>query len=210
MRSFGLVLVVLSMSSPALARDPSRLAPSDAPSAAAVAPADEPGQRLSVRGVVYAADGRTPVAHASVYVYQTDARGYYRPDDAMGNRDPRLRALLRTDAAGRYSFTTIRPGSYPRSRVPQHIHFEVAADGHGPRIFEIVFDDDPFVTDEIRRDAARPGSVYALRRVEPGEGAMGRVAQDVVLGAPCLQLQDVDQLLDRGRRLLEGGRLACR
>ena len=172
----------MSLSSPALAREPSRLAPADAPSSASVVPAGEPGQRLSVSGVVYAADGHTPVARASIYVYQTDARGYYRQDDAMGNRDPRLFALLRTDAAGRYSFTTIRPGSYPGQRVPQHIHYEVAADGHASRIFEIVFEDDPFVTDEIRRDAARSGSVYALCRVERGEGG-GRVIQDVVLGA---------------------------
>jgi len=184
MRCFGLVLVALSASSPALAREPSRVAPGDAPSSAAVAPAGEPGQRLSVQGTVYAADGRTPVARASVYVYQTDARGYYRPDDAMGNRDPRLKALLRTDAAGRYSFTTIRPGSYPGRRVPQHIHYEVAADGHGSRIFEVMFEDDPFVTDDVRHRASRPGSAVALRRVEPGEGGVGRVLHDVVLGAP--------------------------
>jgi protocatechuate 3,4-dioxygenase, beta subunit len=158
------------------------LAPEGAPSTAAVAPANEPGQRLEVKGVVYAADGRTPLPRASVYVYQTDARGYYRPDDAMGNRDPRLKALLRTDAAGRYSFTTIRPGSYPGTRVPQHIHYEVGAGGHGSRVFEIVFDDDPFVDDEIRRRAAQPGSVYSLRRVVQGPGAIGHIEQDVVLG----------------------------
>jgi protocatechuate 3,4-dioxygenase beta subunit len=177
----AVVLVSLAAVSPAVAREPSRLAPREAPATAAVAPASEPGVRLSVSGIVYAADGRTPVPGASVYVYQTDARGYYRPDDAMGNRDPRLHALLRADAAGRYSFTTIRPGSYPGQRVPQHIHYEVAAEGHGPRIFEIVFDDDPFVTAEIRSRAAQPGSIYSLRRVERGEGGVGRVVQDVVL-----------------------------
>jgi protocatechuate 3,4-dioxygenase beta subunit len=156
------------------------MAPEGAPSSGVVAPATEPGERLEVTGVVYASDGSTPVARASVYVYQTDARGYYRPDDAMGNRDPRLRALLRTDGNGRYAFTTIRPGSYPGTRVPRHVHYEVAADGHGPRIFEIVFDDDPLVTAEIRQAAARPGSIYSVRRVEPGAGA-GRVVQDVVL-----------------------------
>jgi protocatechuate 3,4-dioxygenase beta subunit len=132
---------------------------------------------------VYAADGRTPVPGASVYVYQTDARGYYRPDNAMGNRDARLKALLRTDRSGRYAFTTIRPGSYPGTRVPQHIHYEVAADGHDTRIFEIVFDDDPLVTEEIRSNAARPGSVYSVRRVEARPSGVGLVVQDVVLDA---------------------------
>lgn len=171
---------------PLLAVEPSRIAPRDAPSSAEVAPAGEPGSRMEVSGVVYAADGRTPVASASLYVYQTDARGYYRPDDAMGNRNPRLMALLRTDGQGRYSYRTIRPGSYPKSRVPQHIHYEVAADGHGARIFEIVFEDDPFMTREIRDDAARPGSIYALQPVRPGPGGVGRVTQDVVL-SPALK-----------------------
>ena len=166
---------------PLLAREPARVAPNDAPSSADVAPRGEPGERLEVSGVVYAADGRTPVGGASVYVYQTDARGYYRPDDAMGNRNPRLMALLRADGRGRYSYRTIRPGSYPGTRVPQHIHYEVTAEGHGTRIFEIVFEDDPFLSRQIRDDAARPGSFYALPSVRRGSGGVGRLTQDVGL-----------------------------
>jgi protocatechuate 3,4-dioxygenase, beta subunit len=166
---------------PLVAKDAARAAPKNAPSSADVAPAGEPGDRLEVSGIVYAVDGKTPVASASVYVYQTDARGYYHPDDAMGNRNPRLMALLRTDAQGRYSYRTIRPGSYPGTRVPQHIHYEVTAEGRGSRIFEIVFEDDPVMTAKIREDAARPGSIYALQRVVPGPGGVGRVTQDVVL-----------------------------
>ena len=182
MRAQCLASLLVLLAAPVLARDPARIAPETAPSSATVAPAGEPGQRLEVKGVVYAADGRTPVARASIYVYQTDARGHYRPEDAMGNRDPRLMALLRTDGAGRYSFATIRPGSYPGTRVPQHIHYEVAAVGHGPRVFEIVFDDDPHVNDDIRRRAAQPGSIYSLRRVEKGPAGGSLVVQDVVLG----------------------------
>ena len=169
---------------PLLARDPTRVAPKDAASSADVAAPGEPGERLEVSGVVYAADGRTPIASASVYVYQTDARGYYRTDEAMGNRNPRLFAFLRTDGRGHYSYRTIRPGSYPGSRVPQHIHYEVTADGNGTRIFEIVFEDDPFMTPQIREDAARPGSSHALPRVRPGPGGVGRLTQDVVLPGP--------------------------
>ena len=179
--SLAVALTLLAL--PLLARDPARVAPNDAPSSADVAPPNEPGERLEVSGVVYAADGRTPVTSASVYVYQTDARGYYRPDDAMGNRNPRLMALLRTDGQGRYSYRTIRPGSYPGTRVPKHIHYEVTADGHGTRIFEIVFEDDPFLSRQIRTDAARPGSMYALQAVRRGPGGVGRLTQDVVLPA---------------------------
>jgi protocatechuate 3,4-dioxygenase, beta subunit len=180
-RTRGLAAAFVLSAALAAAREPSRLAPENAPSSGEVAAAAEPGDRLEVKGVVLATDGRTPVAKASVYVYQTDAKGYYRPDDAMGNRNPRLMALLRTDASGRYSFRTIRPGSYPGTRVPQHIHYEVAAAGQGSRIFEIIFDQDPNVTAEIRKQAAEPGSIYSLRRIEAGAGGVGQVTQDVVL-----------------------------
>ncbi len=177
-------LAIALLALPALARDPSRIAPEHAPPSADLAPAGEPGDRLEVTGVVYAADGRTPIPRASLYVYQTDAKGHYRPDDAMGNRDPRLRALLRTDDHGRYAFRTVRPGSYPATRVPKHIHYEVTAAGHGTRIFEIVFEDDPFVGEAVRAAAARPGSFYSLRPVRPGANGAGRVEQDVVLPGP--------------------------
>ncbi len=183
MKAASLAPVLALLAASALARDPSRIAPETAPSSAAVAAAGEPGERLEVRGVVFASDGRTPVARASVYVYQTDARGHYRPEDAMGNRDPRLKALLRTDASGSYSFSTVRPGSYPGTRVPQHIHYEVAAEGHSSRIFEIVFEDDPLVTAEVRREASQPGSVYSLRPVAKGPTGAGLIVQDVVLGS---------------------------
>jgi protocatechuate 3,4-dioxygenase beta subunit len=181
MKAPSLAVALTSLALPLLARDPTRIAPKDSPSAADVAPPSESGERLEVSGVVYAADGRTPVTGASVYVYQTDARGYYRPDDAMGNRNPRLMALLRTDGHSRYSYRTIRPGSYPGTRVPRHIHYEVTAEGHGTRVFEIVFEDDPFVSRQIRADAARPASSYALQSVPKGPDGVGRVAQDVVL-----------------------------
>ena len=71
---------------PVFAREPARVAPA---SRRRRLPRRPPAarQRLEVRGVVYASDGRTPVARASVYVYQTDARGY-RPDDARGTATP--------------------------------------------------------------------------------------------------------------------------
>ena len=51
-------------------------------------------------------------------------------------------------------------------------------------VYQIVFEDDPFVTEEIRKEAAGPGSIYALRKVEPVPGGGGRVVQDVVLPGP--------------------------
>jgi protocatechuate 3,4-dioxygenase beta subunit len=145
-------------------------APAGAPSSARLAQAGEPGQRLTVSGMVSSADGK-PIPGASLYVYQTDAEGYYGVKPASDNRNPRLKAFLRSAADGSWSFDTIRPGSYPGSRIPGHIHFEVAARGFTPRVFEIVFEGDPFITEAMRSNPA-----FSVRPIESG-----RVAERIVL-----------------------------
>jgi protocatechuate 3,4-dioxygenase beta subunit len=128
-------------------------APATASSTGRVAPAGEPGDPLRVSGVVVGPSG-APVSGASLYVYQTDHEGYYGVKPVSDNRNPRLKLFLRTDAHGAWSFDTIKPGSYPDGRVPAHIHFEVSAAGRAPKIFEIVFEGDKFVTPEMRRNPA--------------------------------------------------------
>jgi protocatechuate 3,4-dioxygenase beta subunit len=127
------------------AQSASQVAATDAPARITVAPPDETGERLVVTGRVLGPDGKTPVHGASVYVYQTDKTGVYsRPVD--DSRNPRLKGYLRTDASGRYEYSTIRPGSYPNTQNP--------AQGEGLR-------------DRLRR---RP----AGRRENPGPGRQGR------------------------------------
>jgi protocatechuate 3,4-dioxygenase beta subunit len=145
-------------------------APAAAPSTGRLAPEGEPGQPLHVSGVVVGPDG-APISGASLYVYQTDHEGYYGVKPVSNNRDPRLKVFLRSDTVGRWAFETIKPGSYPNSRVPAHIHFQVAAPGRSPRIFEIVFEDDPLVTPEMRRNPA-----FSVRPV-----TQGKVTERIVL-----------------------------
>jgi protocatechuate 3,4-dioxygenase beta subunit len=159
----GLLVVALSVGSLAAIAQSVHQAPAHAPSASRLTPPNEPGQPLTVSGVVVGADG-TPIGGASLYVYQTDHEGYYGVKPASDNRNPRLKAFLRSDARGAWSFSTIRPGSYPNSRVPSHIHFEVSAPGRAAKIFEIVFEGDPLVTSAMRRDPA-----FSVRPVEAGQ-----------------------------------------
>jgi protocatechuate 3,4-dioxygenase beta subunit len=146
------------------------LAPATAPSSGRVAPQGEPGQTLHVSGVVVGPDDK-PISGASLYIYQTDHEGYYGVKPATDSRNPRLKLFLRSGAKGEWSFDTVKPGSYPDSRVPGHIHFEVAADGRGDNIFEIVFEGHPFVTPDMRSNPA-----FSVRPI-----AGGQVTQRIVL-----------------------------
>lgn len=157
-----------------------QMAPSTAPAKALLAPKEEPGDRLVVNGRILAADGKTPVAGASIYVYQTDKLGIYsRPVD--DSRAPRLYAHLRSDADGRYEYETIKPGSYPNSRNPAHIHYVVNAPGFEKRVFEIVFEDDPFVDADIRARAAKEYSPFSIRTLSRDAKGVLRCVQDVKL-----------------------------
>jgi protocatechuate 3,4-dioxygenase beta subunit len=146
------------------------LAPATAPSSGRIASQGEPGQTLHVSGVVVGPDDK-PIRGASLYIYQTDHEGYYGVKPVTDNRNPRLKLFLRSGAKGEWSFDTIKPGSYPDSRVPGHIHFEVAADGRADNIFEIVFEGHPFVTPDMGSNPA-----FSVRPI-----AGGQVTQRIVL-----------------------------
>jgi protocatechuate 3,4-dioxygenase beta subunit len=145
-------------------------APASAPSSGRVVPQGEPGQPLQVSGVIVGVDG-APIGGASLYIYQTDHEGYYGVKPESDNRNPRLKLYLRSDAKGAWSFETVKPGSYPNSRVPPHIHFEIAAAGRAPKIFEIVFEGDSFVTEQMRTNPA-----FSVRPI-----ANGKVTERIVL-----------------------------
>lgn len=148
-------------------------APGDAPSKVVVAGEGEPGAPLVVSGVVSGADG-APLPGASVFVYQTGEDGIYGPE---GNRNPRLKGYMRTDAEGRYEFRTVKPGSYPGSRIAAHIHIHVAPPGGEEQVGEIVFEGDPFVSERMRSNP-----FFAVRGLERGDDGVLRVTHDVRLG----------------------------
>jgi protocatechuate 3,4-dioxygenase beta subunit len=154
-----------------------QIADKNAPSQITIAAKEEPGERLIVTGTVSDAEGK-PLEGVSVYVYHTDTNGYYTPG-TNDNRNPRLRGYMRTDRQGRYEFSTIKPGPYPNSRIPAHIHYVVTAPGHRERVFEIVFEGDPFIDDRIRADAKKEDSGFSIRPLERGDTL--RCTQDIKL-----------------------------
>ena len=146
------------------------LAPVDAPSRVVVPPNGEPGSAIVISGTVYDASG-SPLRGASVYVYQTDARGYYDPANPRASDTPRLKGYMRTDTQGRYEFQTIRPGSYPGTRNPGHIHYHVLAPRHRERVFEIVFEGDTLIPPQWREQAKAEDSGVAIVTLSGGGSA---------------------------------------
>ena len=74
------------------------------------------------------------------------------------------------DKDGRFTFTTIRPGSYPSGNVPAHIHLSLETSCCGRQFDELMFEGDPFLTPDYRARFASAGEhgLYAPVRAERG------------------------------------------
>lgn len=162
-----------------LAKAPARKDPINVPWKTTIVSASEPGEPLIVSGTIYAPDGRTPLEGINLYVYQTDATGVYSTTGG-NNRGTRIHGLMRTNAEGRYEFRTIKPGSYPQSRNPAHIHAYVSGPGYPEYwIDEYHFIDDPFISEEQRKQDASKGSFASILKLEKGADGILRGTRDI-------------------------------
>lgn len=159
--------------------DASAGGPENPPSRIVITADDEPGEPLILWGTIVAADGVTPVAGARLYVYHTDAAGIY---SEVGWRRPRLRGWLRTGSDGRYELRTIRPGHYPSSRVPAHVHATVSAPGYAERwIDSNWFEGDPYLTEAERKRARGRGRFSPLVALSRDSNGVWRGQRDIRL-----------------------------
>ncbi len=124
---------------------------------------------LVVEGRVFQPDGETPAPGVVLYVYHTDARGYYR--DGPG-APMKYHGWMRTGPDGRYRYHTIRPAQYPSRTVAAHVHTQL----WGERVpaqwnQDLLFADDPLVSAEEKRrsrDAGRFAYVCEAMRDAAG------------------------------------------
>jgi protocatechuate 3,4-dioxygenase beta subunit len=150
-----------------------------------IAPAGEPGEPMVLTGRTLGPDGK-PRAGVIVYAYQTDAGGVYPPSDPprsmYSDFHGKLRGWALTDANGRYTFDTIRPGGYPNGGEPQHVHMHVVERGCAAYVIdELLFSDDPRLTPEMRERIVRGfgGNPIVTPRKE---GKVWKVERDIHLG----------------------------
>jgi len=144
----------------------------------------EQGEPMTISGVIYRRDGKTPAPDVILYVYHTDHAGLYSPapNQVLGKDHGHLRGWMKTDQQGRYQFNSIRPAGYPNGKAPQHIHPLIKENGKSLYwIDEFLFDDDQNLTaEERRRQEKRGGSgIIHLTKNAKGEWIGNR---DIVLG----------------------------
>jgi protocatechuate 3,4-dioxygenase, beta subunit len=117
--------------------------------------AGEPlGERIIVTGRVLDENGR-PQPGTLVEIWQANAAGRYRHnvDQHPAPLDPNFTGGGRviTDAEGRYTFTTIKPGAYPwknhhNAWRPAHIHFSLFGPSYLTRLVtQMFFPGDPLI-----------------------------------------------------------------
>lgn len=153
-----------------------------------------PGKPMLFVGRVIDLDGR-PVAGAQVDVWHSDAEGHY--DVMLPDHDgvrTAMRALLRTQADGRFWFRSILPASYPipgdgpvgdmmrataRDNMrPAHVHVLVRAPGYETLTTMLFVEDDPHISHDPVFGVKR-----SLLRTFGDANAEATVASDFVLAA---------------------------
>jgi protocatechuate 3,4-dioxygenase beta subunit len=152
----------------------------------------ERGERLKISGTVYKLGGITPAPGIILYVYHTDAAGYYSGADGnpsrvnsstpCATRHGHLRGWMKTDSQGRYLFQTIRPAAYPGRDEPAHIH-AIVKEPHLNEYYvsDYLFSDDSLLTEQKKQQIRPFGGCGILTLARQRDGSwVGK--RDIILG----------------------------
>jgi len=146
---------------------------------------DEPGPRIRISGIVYQRDGKTPAKDVVIYVYHTDQTGHYSPGpNATGweRRNGRIRGWMKTDKNGFYQFYTLKPGHYPNTNIPAHIHIVVKEpDKNEYYIDEYLFDGDRFLTETERKKQEKRAGDGIIKLIPQSNGLL-HGTRNIILG----------------------------
>ena len=139
---------------------------------------------LGINGIVYKADGKTPAANVVIYLYHTNEKGAYPikgNEKGWAKRHGYIRGWLRTNERGEYKFVTLRPAAYPDGTEPAHIHITIKEPGLNEYYLdEFLFDDDPLLTDVIRKKLPNRGGSGIVRLIDVGN--MYKASRNIFLG----------------------------
>jgi catechol 1,2-dioxygenase len=123
-----------------------------------------PGDPLHVTATIRDPQGR-PIVGAEVDIWHSSTEGFYENQDP-GQAEMNLRGKFTTDAAGRISFSTIKPKGYPipvdgpvgdlvraagrHNMRPAHLHFLIYKPGFKTHISQVYSSDDPHLETDVQ------------------------------------------------------------
>lgn len=138
--------------------------------------------KMKLSGTVYQNDGKTPARDVIVYAYHTDREGRYAGGNGKwGKRHGSLRGWVKTGVDGQYAFYSVRPASYPNSKIPAHIHLTVKEPGVKEYYIDAVeFTDDAYLTEKHQNEQEDRGGSGIVTPVKK-EGYW-LVERDIILG----------------------------
>lgn len=146
---------------------------------------NDPGPKLKVSGTIFKNDGKTPAEGVILYIYHTNPKGIYPTkgnETGWARRHGYLQGWVKTAADGKYTFYTLKPGTYPGRAAPAHIHPTILEpDGAYYWLDSYHFAGDPLLTEkEIAPEAPRGGSSGLLKLKKDGTLLIGE--RDIILG----------------------------
>jgi protocatechuate 3,4-dioxygenase beta subunit len=141
---------------------------------------DEPGEPMIVSGTVYASDGKTLVPAITVYVYHTDASGYYSKGNNSSS-NPRLHGTMITNAEGKYEYRTIKPAAYPGGGNPAHVHYVISGQGYSKQYDELQFEGDRWLKNPNLSASQRGDNFLSVRPLTKDKDGVWRVIKDLKL-----------------------------
>ncbi len=145
----------------------------------------EEGTKIKITGIIYLPDGKTPAENVILYVYHTDQNGIYSSkgnEKGWARRHGYIRGWVKTGSDGRYTFFTLKPGTYPDRSQPAHIHpIILEPNGKYYWLGSYHFEGDPLLTEkEISPELPRGGSSGLLLLKIEGDLLVGKT--DIILG----------------------------
>ena len=150
------------------------------------------GTPMHAQGRILDTEGR-PIPHAIIDVWHSDDRGLYDVQTDLETNGPWARAVLHSDAEGRYHFWSVLPVDYPipsdgtaqimlrattgRTWRPAHLHYRIRAEGFRPLVTHI-FDRNSKNLDGDAVFGVRPSLIADFIRQKPGTAPDGKVMKD--------------------------------
>ena len=143
------------------------------------------GLKIKITGTIFLPDGKTPAENVILYIYHTDQNGKYATrgnEKGWARRHGYIRGWIKTGSDGKYTFYTLKPGTYPDRSQPAHIHpIILEPNGKYYWLGSYHFKGDPLLTEkEIFPESPRGGSSGLISLKKEGGVLVGK--RDIILG----------------------------